>query len=196
MSDKKPPVFVLVDCDNFFVSCERVFRPDLIGKPVAVLSNNDGVVVARSNEVKTMNIPMAIPYFKVKDILQKNGTEIFSANFALYGDFSRRVVEILANETPYVEVYSVDESFLEVSSLEIDDYQKWGQKLSSKIEKWTGIPVSVGIGPTKTLAKAASEYVKKHPENKGALSVLQGQTPETIKKNDYKKLAALREKYK
>jgi len=167
----KTPVFALVDCNNFFVSCERVFRPDLKDKPVAVLSNNDGVVVARSNEVKAMKVPMATPYFKVKDILRKNGTQLFSANFTLYGDFSRRIAEVLETAAPYVEVYSVDESFLEVSSLGIEDYQKWGQELATKVERYTGIPVSVGIGPSKTLAKAASEYVKKHPETKGAYDV-------------------------
>lgn len=170
MTTDSRPIFALVDCNNFFASCERVFRPDLKDKPVAVLSNNDGVVVARSNEVKAMKIPMATPYFKVKNILQKNGTKLFSANFALYGDFSRRIVEILETEAPYVEVYSVDESFLEVSSLEIEDYEKWGRKLAARVEEWTGIPVSVGIGPTKTLAKATSEYVKKHSETKGAAS--------------------------
>lgn len=170
MGSKRTPVFALVDCNNFFASCERVFRPDLKNRPVAVLSNNDGVVVARSNEVKTMGVPMATPHFKVKDILRKNGTTLFSANFGLYGDFSRRVVEVLETAAPYVEVYSVDESFLEISSLEIEDYQKWGQDLATKVERHTGIPVSVGIGMSKTLAKAASEYVKKHPETDGAYS--------------------------
>ena len=175
----KTPVFALVDCNNFFASCERVFRPDLKTKPVAVLSNNDGVIVARSNEVKAMNVPMATPLFKVKSLLEKQGTKLFSANFALYGDFSRRIVELLEQETPYVEVYSVDESFLEVGSLLIDDYQKWGQELSAKVEKLTGIPVSVGVGPSKTLAKAAAEYAKKRPEVKGAFSVFQGFPLET-----------------
>jgi len=171
MKNAKTPVFALVDCNNFFVSCERVFRPDLKTEPVAVLSNNDGVIVARSNEVKAMGVPMATPHFKVKDVLEKQGTKLFSANFALYGDFSRRIVEILEAEAPYVEVYSVDESFLEVSSLLIEDYQKWGQDLAAKVEKWTGIPVSVGVGSSKTLAKAASEYAKKHPETLSAYNV-------------------------
>ncbi len=187
MTKSKQPVFALVDCNNFFVSCERVFRPDLKTKPVAVLSNNDGVIVARSNEVKAMGVPMATPHFKVKGILESHGTKLFSANFALYGDFSRRIVEILETEAPYVEVYSVDESFLEVSSLLIEDYQKWGQDLSARVEKWTGIPVSVGIGPSKTLAKAASEYAKKHPKTEGAFSVVQGQSLETTEAEAYKK---------
>lgn len=176
MASKKSkitPIFALVDCNNFFASCERVFRPDLKEKPLAVLSNNDGVIVARSNEVKAMNVPMATSLFKVKDVLEKQGTKLFSANFALYGDFSRRVVEILESETPYIEVYSVDESFLEVGSLLVNDYHLWGQNLAAKVEKWTGVPVSVGVGPSKTLAKAASEYAKKHPEVKGAFSVIE-----------------------
>ncbi len=183
----KTPVFALVDCNNFFVSCERVLRPDLKTKPVAVLSNNDGVIVARSNEVKAMGVPMATPHFKVKNILEKQGTKLFSANFALYGDFSRRIVEILEEEAPYVEVYSVDESFLEVSSLLIEDYQKWGQDLAAKVEKWTGIPVSVGVGSSKTLAKAASEYAKKHPKTKGAYSVAKAEMTETTSKSNYEK---------
>lgn len=183
----KTPVFALVDCNNFFASCERVFRPDLKEKPVAVLSNNDGVIVARSNEVKAMGVPMATPHFKVKDVLEKNGVKLFSANFGLYGDFSRRIVEVLEAEAPYVEVYSVDESFLEVSSLLIEDYQKWGQDLAAKVERWTGIPVSIGIGSSKTLAKAASEYAKKHPQTHGAFSVLQGSTLQTTEESAYEK---------
>lgn len=181
----KTPVFALVDCNNFFASCERAFRPDLKTEPVAVLSNNDGVIVARSNEVKAMGVPMATPVFKVKKLLENQGTHMFSANFAMYGDFSRRIVEILEDEAPYVEVYSVDESFLEAGSLLINDYQKWGQSLAAKVEKWTGIPVSVGIGPSKTLAKAASEYAKKHPENKGAFSVFEGQNLKTTNGSAY-----------
>lgn len=168
----KKPVFALVDCNNFFASCERVFRPDLKSEPVAVLSNNDGVVVARSNEVKKMGVPMATPVFKVKKLLENQGAHMFSANFVMYGDFSRRVVEVLENETPHIEVYSVDESFLEVGPLLIDDYQKWAQELAEKVERWTGIPVSVGVGPSKTLAKAAAEYAKKHTEEKGGFSVV------------------------
>jgi DNA polymerase V len=165
-------VFALVDCNNFFVSCERVFRPDLWNKPVVVLSNNDGVLVARSNEVKEMGIPMAVPYFKVRDVLTKNNVTLFSGNFPLYGDFSQRVVQILQSECPDIEVYSVDESFLEISHLPIRDYTEWGRQLRSKILQWTGIPVSVGIAPTKTLAKAAADYTKKHINTDGAFSVV------------------------
>jgi DNA polymerase V len=166
------PVFALVDCNNFFVSCERVFRPDLWNKPVAVLSNNDGVLVARSNEVKALGVPMGVPYFKVRDVLAKNSVTLFSGNFPLYGDFSQRVVQILQDECPDIEVYSVDESFLEISHLPIRDYTQWGRQLRSKILQWTGIPVSVGIAPNKTLAKASADYTKKNPDTAGAFSVV------------------------
>lgn len=173
------PVFVLVDCNNFFVSCERVFRPDLWNKPVAVLSNNDGVVVARSNEVKALGIPMATPYFEVRELLTKNKVHLFSGNFGLYGDFSQRVVQILQDESPDIEVYSVDESFLEISHLPIKDYTAWGRAIRDKIFKWTGIPVSVGIAPTKTLAKAAADFAKKNEQELGAYSVI-GDDPKRI----------------
>src|SRR5688572_12620641 len=126
-------VFALVDCNNFFVSCERVFRPDLWDKPVAVLSNNDGCIVARSNEVKLLGVPMGAPYFKVRDVLEKYNVTMFSGNFPLYGDFSQRIVHMLHQACPDMEVYSVDESFLELSSLRITDYEKWGRELKAKI---------------------------------------------------------------
>jgi DNA polymerase V len=165
------PVFVLIDCNNFFVSCERVFRPDLADKPVAVLSNNDGCIVARSNEVKALSVPMGAPEFKWRPILRANRVQLFSANFGLYGDFSRRVVEILGGFTPDMEVYSVDESFLEVSTLLIEDYSAWAKRLRAAVLKQIGIPVSVGVAPTKTLAKAAVDYAKLHPETGGTLNL-------------------------
>lgn len=164
------PVFALVDCNNFFVSCERVFRPDLWDKPVVVLSNNDGCIVARSNEVRALGVPMGVPYFKVRDILKKNNVALFSGNFPLYGDFSQRVVQILRQACPDIEVYSVDESFLEISRLPIKDYAAWGRELRAKIYQWTGLPVSVGIANSKTLAKAAADYCKKNDVG-GAWSV-------------------------
>lgn len=168
----KQPIFALVDCDNFFVSCERVFRPDLWGKPVVVLSNNDGCLVARSNEVKALGIPMAAPYFKHKEVLERHHTTVFSANFALYGDFSARVVGMLEAAASQVEVYSVDESFLEVSDLPVNDYAQWASELRGRIYTSLGIPVSIGIAPTKTLAKAAAEWAKKHPEVQGVYSLV------------------------
>jgi DNA polymerase V len=171
MSSRKP-TFALIDCNNFFVSCERVFRPDLADKPVAVLSNNDGCIVARSQEVKALGIPMGAPQFKYRDILSANDVQQFSANFSLYGDFSRRVVEVLKSFTPYIEVYSVDESFLEIGSLLIQDYQAWAEDVSQSVYKQTGIPVSVGVASSKTLAKAATELVKQGQGNRGGLSMV------------------------
>ena len=166
------PVFALVDCDNFFVSCERAFRPDLWGKPVAVLSNNDGCIVARSNEVKAMGVPMGIPYFKIRAQMEKEKVTLFSGNFSLYGDFSQRVVGLLEMASPRVEVYSVDESFLEISELHMTDYTAWATELRQRIWQWLGIPVSVGVASTKTLAKAAAEHAKRRPELKGAYSLV------------------------
>lgn len=165
------PVFALIDCNNFFASCERLFRPDLEGKPVVVLSSNDGCVVARSNEAKALGIPMAAPAFKCRQLFQQNGVVQFSANFELYGDISRRITDILTTVTPRIEVYSVDESFLDLSELPISDYAAWGQAIKKSVEKWVGVPVSIGIAPTKTLAKAATERAKKAPEHSGVLSL-------------------------
>jgi len=163
----KKSVFALVDCNNFFVSCERAFRPDLWNKPVAVLSNNDACIVARSNEVKAMGVPMGAPLFKIDHLLRGKDVTLFSANFRLYGDFSQRVVQILAQAAPEIEVYSVDESFLEISALPVDDYERWAEELRTQIFQWTGIPVSIGVAPTKTLAKAAAELAKKTPGSTG-----------------------------
>src|SRR5687768_4570242 len=132
------PVFALIDCNNFFVSCERVFRPDLEGKPVVVLSSNDGCAVARSDEVKALGVPMAAPAFKYRDIFEKHNVIKFSANFELYGNMSRRITELLTTITPRIEVYSVDESFLDLSQLPIDDYTAWGHMVREAIFKWTG----------------------------------------------------------
>ncbi len=176
------PVFVLVDCNNFFVSCERVFRPDLWNRPVAVLSNNDACIVARSNEVKAMGVPMGAPLFKIEHLMKGRDVTLFSANFRLYGDFSQRVVRILAQAAPNIEVYSVDESFLEVSDLPIDDLQQWAAQLGAQILQWTGIPVSIGVAPTKTLAKAAAEFAKQHLNQGGVYVVEKGDdtTRETL----------------
>ena len=154
--------YALVDCNNFFVSCERVFRPDLAGKPVAVLSNNDGCIVARSNEVKAFDIPMGVPLFKVKDIVRANGVTLFSANFELYGDISQRIVELLRQETPLIEVYSIDECFIDLSELPLADAHEWAVRVRKRVWREIGIPVSIGVAPTKTLAKAASFYAKTH----------------------------------
>lgn len=168
----KRPVFALIDCNNFFVSCERIFRPDLEGKAVVVLSSNDGCVVARSNEAKALGIPMGAPAFKYRQVFDNNKVVQFSANFELYGDISRRITELLTSVTPRIEIYSVDESFLDLSELKISDYQAWGQMVREAIWRWVGVPVSIGIAPTKTLAKLASDRAKKDAELAGVLNLV------------------------
>jgi DNA polymerase V len=168
----KRPIFALIDCNNFFVSCEKLFRPDLEGKPVVVMSSNDGCVVARSNEAKALGIPMGAPVFKYRHVFERQGVVRFSANFELYGDVSRRIVEALTTVTPRIEIYSVDESFLDLSELALSDYAEWGTVVRQRLCEWTGIPVSVGIAPSKTLAKLASTRAKKRPELNGILSLM------------------------
>ncbi len=154
--------YALIDCNNFFVSCERLFRPDIVNKPVAVLSNNDGCIVARSNEIKALGIPMGIPLFKVRDIVNANKAILFSANFELYGDISQRIVQLLREETPLIEVYSIDENFIDLSEIPIKDRKVWALRVRERIWREIGIPTSVGVGPTKTLAKVASTFAKTH----------------------------------
>ena len=156
-------MWALVDCDNFFCSCERVFRPDLNGVPVVVLSNNDGCVVARSAETKAMGIRLGLPYFEMLRDFPGRGIIAFSSNYKLYGDMSARIMTILRQESPFVCQYSIDEAFINLSGMEKIDLKSWGEELSKKILKWTGMPVSIGIAPTKTLAKVASRYAKKYP---------------------------------
>lgn len=165
-------VFALIDCNNFFVSCEKVFRPDLEGRPVVVLSNNDGNAVARSNEAKALGIGMGQPYFEFKKMFEANQGTAFSANFLLYGDMSRRVTDVIRQFSPDIEVYSVDESFVDLSLLATTDYDKLANDIRQRIFQWTGVPVSVGVGPSKTLAKAASEYTKHHPKIGGVFTAM------------------------
>ena len=155
----------VVDCNNFFVSCERVFAPKLIGRPAVVLSSNDGCVVARLNEAKAMGIAMGIPFFKVKGLVESGQLCALSSNYALYGDMSRRVMSVIRRHVPEMEQYSIDECFIVLP--EIEDYQAFGCRLSQIVEQWTGIPVSVGLAPTKTLAKLASRFAKKHKGYRG-----------------------------
>jgi DNA polymerase V len=154
-------MFVLVDCNNFYASCERVFDPRLEGKPVVVLSNNDGCIVARSNEAKALNIDMGLPYFKIKDILTKHSVAVLSSNYSLYGDMSSRIMRILSGYTDQIEIYSIDEAFLELPNWSAKELYEFGLEIKASIQKQTGIPVSIGIAPTKTLAKIANELVKK-----------------------------------
>ena len=163
-------MYGIIDCDNCYVSCERVFRPDLNGKPVVVLSNNDGCVVARSNEAKALGIKAGIPYFKMMQQWPDKDIAVFSSNYELYGELTARVVDIIRQEAPSYFRYSIDECFvyfppLNDSSLFTlhSSLSEWGENLHKKIKKWVGMPVSIGIGPTKTLAKMASHFAKKYP---------------------------------
>ena len=156
-------MFALIDCNNFYVSCERVFNPKLNNKPVVVLSNNDGCAISRSNEAKALGIPMGAPAFKYENIFKKNDVEVFSSNFPLYGDMSSRVMSILSNFTPNIEIYSIDEAFLKFEGFENYDLEYYCQKIKYIVLKWTGIPISIGIAPTKALAKVANRIAKKFP---------------------------------
>ena len=160
--------FALVDCNNFYASCERVFNPRLIGRPVAILSNNDGCIIARSEEVKQLGIPMGAPAHEHKAAFAKNGVVVMSSNYSLYGDMSARVMETIRPNVPAMEVYSIDEAFLE-----LEDWQgaEFARELRARVRQWTGIPVSIGIGPTKTLAKLANRLAKKTPELAGVLDL-------------------------
>jgi DNA polymerase V len=164
-------MFALVDCNNFYVSCERVFQPGLIGKPVVVLSNNDGCVVARSNEVKALGLPMGAPAFQWKGFLVRHKVHVFSSNYALYADMSDRVMSVLACMSPETEVYSHDEAFLYFSGkwrLDLDDFAR---RIRTEVKRQTGIPVSIGLARTKTLAKAANKLAKTVPEYAGVLDL-------------------------
>ncbi|MCX7986430.1 MAG: Y-family DNA polymerase [Bacteroidales bacterium] len=162
-------MFALVDCNNFYVSCERVFRPDLIGKPVVVLSNNDGCVIARSNEAKALGIPMGAPAFKYEKLFNEQGVEVFSANFPLYGDMSHRVMSILSEYSPDIEIYSIDEAFLKFSGFQHIPVYAHCKTMQEQVNKWTGIPISIGIADTKALAKVANRIAKKFPHETGGV---------------------------
>ena len=155
-------MYAHIDCNNFFVSCERLFRPELEGKPVAVLSNNDGCLISRSQEVKDLGISMGVPLFQVQPLVRQHGITLFSANFELYGELSERLVLLLREATPLIEVYSIDECFLNLTELNYADFTTWAKNVREKVRRELGLPVSVGVGPTKTLAKVATSYAKKH----------------------------------
>ncbi len=155
-------MFALVDCNNFYVSCERVFQPRLENSPVVILSNNDGCVISRSDEAKTLDIPMGAPAFKYLNIFKKEKVNVFSSNYPLYGDMSQRIMKILGMHTPNIEIYSIDEAFLDFKGFKYCDLEKEAFLLKQKIRRWTGIPVSIGIAPTKALAKIANKIAKKY----------------------------------
>jgi DNA polymerase V len=152
----------IVDCNSFYCSCERLFRPDLWNKPVVVLSNNDGCIVSRSDEARALGIGMAWPYFQAQHIIRKHDVAVFSSNYNLYGDMSWRVMETLRKLSPSVEVYSVDEAFLDLSDIPADQLADYAMHIRRTVEQHTGISVSVGVAPTKTLAKIANHIAKKN----------------------------------
>ena len=165
-------MFALVDCNNFYASCERVFNPSLNNKPVVVLSNNDGCVIARSNEAKALGIPMGAPAFEYAKLFKQQGVHVFSSNYALYGDMSNRVMHLLSEFTPDVEVYSIDEAFLKFEGFELFDLYETGKNMRYRVTKGTGIPISVGFAPTKALTKVANRIAKKFPEKTGSVYVI------------------------
>ena len=173
--------FALVDCNSFYASCERIFRPDIKQKPVVVLSNNDGCVVALSKEAKQLGIKMCEPWFKIEKLFLKKGGVAFSSNYELYADVSSRVMQTLEYLSPKVEVYSIDEAFLDLSGLQ--EYEKFGYQCKETIDRWIGVPVCVGIGPTKTLAKVANYGAKHYPATNGVVDL--------TNKNRREKLMAL-----
>src|SRR5262245_18550684 len=165
-------MFALVDCNNFYASCERVFNPAIRNRPVVVLSNNNGCIIARSNEAKALGFMMGDPYFKVKREIARHGVAVFTSNYTLYGDMSQRVVQTLEQLAPAVEVYSIDESFIQLGGFTDDAALARAARIRRTVKAWTGIPVSVGIGPTKTLAKAASRVAKQCAQSGGVWSLI------------------------
>ena len=165
-------MFALVDCNNFYASCERVFNPNLRDKPIAVLSNNDGCVISRSDEAKAIGLPMGAPAFKYEGFFIANNIQVFSSNYPLYGDMSSRVMRILEQFTPDVEIYSIDEAFLEFKGFDNYNFQDYGCQIRKRILKWTGIPTSVGIAPTKALSKVANKIARKFPNKTKGVYVI------------------------
>ena len=162
--------FALVDCNNFYASCERVFEPKLEGRPIVVLSNNDGCIIARSNEAKALGIKMGVPYFKLKNLITQNGVVVKSSNYPLYGDMSSRVMRVIGEYSPVQEVYSIDESFIDLMRLPLNLMDHM-HSLRRRVKSWTGIPVCVGVGSTKVLAKLANRIAKKYPRFDGVFDI-------------------------
>lgn len=165
-------MYALVDCNNFYASCERVFRPELVRKPIVILSNNDGCVISRSDEAKALKIPMGAPEFKIREELNEHNIHVFSSNYSLYGDLSSRVMKTLEGFSPNTEVYSIDEAFLNFNGLEIDSFENYGVEIKTKIQKWLSIPVCVGFGETKALSKIANKIARKFPNQTQGVYVI------------------------
>ena len=161
-------LFAVADCNNFYCSCERVFHPELTGKPVVVLSNNDGCVIARSEEAKALGLKMGAPFFLVRELLEREHVAVFSSNYTLYGSLSGRVMSLLSQYTPSLDIYSIDEAFLDLTEMDANrDIKRYGEQIARRVKRATGIPISVGIAPTKTLAKMASKFAKKYKGYRG-----------------------------
>ena len=171
----------LIDCNSFYVSCERLFNPKIKNVPVVVLSNNDGCVISRSTEAKKLGIKMGEPYFKVKELVRKNNVQIFSSNYSLYGDLSRRVMKVLKGFSDKIEIYSIDEAFIDLSHIKDENIEDYGKRIRERVLKWTGIPTSVGISCTKTLSKVANHVAKK---NKTGVIFLKDNIDDVLKNFD------------
>ena len=165
-------MYALVDCNNFYASCERVFQPKFNGKPVAILSNNDGCVISRSNEAKAAGVTMGAPAFQIKELVKEKNIVIFSSNYPLYGDLSNRVMSILGQFTPNLEIYSIDEAFLNFDGMNILDYHDYGLQMKSRVQKWVGIPVCIGFAETKALSKVANKIAKKFQDRTKGVYVI------------------------
>ncbi|MDC0910030.1 Y-family DNA polymerase [Flavobacteriaceae bacterium] len=165
-------MFALVDCNNFYASCERVFNPNLQHKPIVILSNNDGCIIARSDEAKKLGIPMGAPIFKYRTLIANHNVKVFSSNYSLYGDMSSRVMSILKQFTPDIQVYSIDESFLKLEGFEGYNLTDYGMSMKNRILKWTGIPTCAGIAPTKALSKVANKIARKYPNQTNGVYVI------------------------
>lgn len=166
-------MFALIDCNNFYASCERVFQPHLRNQPIVILSNNDGCVIARSNEAKKFGVPMGAPAFEYKELFDKHNIQVFSSNYALYGDMSNRVMQLLTNYSPDIEIYSIDEAFLQFNGFEANfNLQAYGIKMRYEVTKGTGIPVCIGFANSKALAKVANKIAKKYPEHTGSVYII------------------------
>ena len=165
-------MYALVDCNNFYASCERVFQPQLVGKPIVILSNNDGCIISRSDEAKALGISMGAPEFKVRQELKEKNIQVFSSNYPLYGDMSQRVMKILEGFTPHTEPYSIDEAFMNFDGMRIPDFHEYGLQMKIRIMKWLSIPVSVGFAETKALSKVANKIARKFPERTKGVYVI------------------------
>ena len=165
-------MYALVDCNNFYASCERVFQPHLNGEPIVILSNNDGCIISRSYEAKALGFAMGAPEFQVRQELRDKKVHVFSSNYALYGDLSNRVMKILEGYTPNLEVYSIDEAFLNFDGMPISDFHDYGLQMKQRVQKWVGIPVCVGFAPTKALSKVANKIAKKYQERTQGIYVI------------------------